>query len=398
MTSQHIHLARRVTEVSPFLAMELMERAKHLEDEGREVIYLCLGEPDFPTPEPILNAARDAMMAGETRYTHSLGRLELREALAEHYAKRYGVALDPGQIIVSSGTSPLMLLLFAALCNPEDEVILANPGYACYPNFIRFVGGRPRLLITSPEHGFQPQAGEVKALINDRTRALLINSPANPAGSVLSGTELEQLASLPIPLISDEIYHGLTYDGEEHSVLEFTQDAFVLGGFSKAYAMTGWRLGYLIAPKMAVRALQTFQQNILISANSFVQLAGVTALRDCAPHIAAMRAEYDRRRCHLIPRLEAIGLKVHTRPVGAFYVLADARHICQDSLSLAQDILEATGVAVTPGIDFGSGAEGFLRFSYANSMENLDKAVDRLGDYLPTYRPKKGRPPRPLDT
>lgn len=376
------HAARRATEISPFLAMEIMERAKVLEGEGRDIIYLCLGEPDFPTPEPIVKAAQEAMLAGETRYTHSLGRIELRQALAEHYQRRYKVSVDPEQIIVSSGTSPLMLLLFAALCNPDDEVILSDPCYACYANFIRFVGAKPHFLRTRPEQGFQPQPADVRPLINDRTRALLINSPANPAGSILTRAELAALAELPIPLVSDEIYHGLTYEGEEHSILEFTEEAFVLGGFSKAYAMTGWRLGYLIAPKTSVRTLQTLHQNVLISANSFVQLAGVAALKECDTYVEEMRREYDRRRRQLVPRLEEIGLKVHTPPVGAFYVLADARHISNDSLALAKEILEETGVALTPGIDFGQGAEGFLRFSYANSMENLNAAVDRLDDFF----------------
>ena len=380
--STEINLAQRVGEISPFLAMEIMERARELERQGRSIIYLSLGEPDFPTPEPIVEAARQAMLGGETRYTHSLGRIELREALASHYQQRYGVDVSPDQIIVSSGTSPLMLLLFAALCDPGDEVILTDPGYACYPNFVRFVGGHPVFLSTSPEQGFQPRAENVSALLSTRSRALLINSPANPTGAVLDREQLQSLAELPIPLVSDEIYHGLTYEGEEHSILEFTDRAFVFGGFSKAYAMTGWRLGYLIAPKSAMRALQTFHQNVVISANSFVQLAGVAALKQCAPHVAAMRTEYDRRRRHLIPHLEALGLKVHARPSGAFYVLADARHISMDSLGLAKEILEETGVALTPGIDFGPGAEGFLRFSYANSLENLDQAVDRIKRYF----------------
>ncbi len=393
MTSgEKLHLARRATDVTPFLAMEIMERAKELELAGRDVIYLCLGEPDFPTPEPIVTAAREAMLAGETRYTHSLGRIELRTALVEHYHCRYGVTIRPEQIIVSSGTSPLMLLLFAALCDPGDEVILTDPGYACYPNFVRFVGGVPRFIRTREEEGFQPRVGDVQAAIGPRTRALLVNSPANPTGAILSRRQMEELAELPIPVISDEIYHGLTYAGEEHSMLEFSDQAFVLGGFSKAYAMTGWRLGYLIAPQQAVRTLQTFHQNVLISANSFVQLAGVAALQQGGPYVETMRTEYDRRRRLMITRLEQIGLKVTTHPAGAFYILADARHISHNSLDLARELLEATGVAVTPGIDFGQGAEGFLRFSYANSMENIDRAIEKIGGYLEA-RGRWAKPP-----
>jgi len=373
-----IHIARRAEEVTPFLAMEVMERAKELEAAGREVIYLCLGEPDFPTPEPVVSAAIKALHDGQTTYTHSLGRIELRRAIAGYYRRRYRVDVAPEQVIVSSGTSPLMLLLFATILDEGDEIILPDPSYACYPNFIRFVDGLPVFMRTRPEDGFQPKAADVEKVISDRTRALLINSPSNPTGSVLSVADLESLANLPIPVISDEIYHGLTYEGEERSILEFTPDAFVLGGFSKAYAMTGWRLGYLIAPKQSIRALQSQHQNFLISANNFVQLAGIAALEQCDAVVAEMRAAYDTRRRHIIPRLRSIGLKVDTMPSGAFYVLADARHISGDSLSLSRQILEETGVAVTAGIDFGAGAEGFLRFSYANSLENIDRAIDLL--------------------
>ena len=375
-----IHIAKRAQEVTPFLAMEVMERAKELEAEGRKVIYLCLGEPDFPTPIPIVAAAVRALRQGQTTYTHSLGRIELRQAIAEYYQRRYKVDVDPNQVIVSSGTSPLMLLLFAALLDPGDEVILPDPSYACYPNFIRFVDGKPVFLRTRVEDGFQPRAADVEKIIGNQTRALLINSPSNPTGSVISTSELEALAGLSIPVVSDEIYHGLTYEGDERSILEFTSDAFVLGGFSKAYAMTGWRLGYLIAPKQSIRALQSQHQNFLISANNFVQLAGIAALTECAEDVATMREEYNKRRQHIIPRLESIGLKVENMPAGAFYVLADARHISHDSLALSKEILEETGVAVTAGIDFGAGAEGFLRFSYANSLQNIDRAIDLLGE------------------
>ncbi len=377
-----IAISRRAADVTPFLAMEIMERAKVLEAQGREIVYLCLGEPDFPTPAPVIDAAVRSLRSGETTYTHSLGRIELREEIAAFYRRRYGLAIDPGRIIVSAGTSPLMLLLFAALLNEGDEIILPDPSYACYPNFIRFVGGVPLLLRTREEDGFQPDPTEVCTRISSRTRGVLINSPSNPAGSVIPPSWLAELSSLPVPLISDEIYHGLTYEGEERSALEFSPNAFVLGGFSKAYAMTGWRLGFLIAPLQSIRALQSMHQNFLISANNFVQFAGIAALRDCGAYVTRMREEYDRRRRMIVPRLRDLGLGVRKIPEGAFYVLADARHISADSRSLAREILESTGVAVTPGIDFGEGAEGFLRFSYANSPENIRKALDRLRTFF----------------
>ncbi|TSA00209.1 MAG: pyridoxal phosphate-dependent aminotransferase [Deltaproteobacteria bacterium] len=381
-TRTNLRFSRRAEAVTPFLAMEVFERAKELEAGGRDIVYLCVGEPDFPSPAVACDAAIRAIRGGRTTYTHSLGLPELREAIAEHYARRYGVVVDPGRIIVSSGTSPLMFLLFSALLDKGDEIILPDPCYSCYPNFIRFPGGNPCFLRTREEDGFQPRPEEVRSRITPRTRGVFVNSPSNPAGSILPSAWLEELASLPIPLISDEVYHGLTYEGEERSALEFDPDAFVFGGFSKTFAMTGWRLGYLIVPPSSVRVMQSLHQNFMISANHFVQQAGIAVLREGRRDVEIMRAAYDRRRRHIVERLRALGLGVRRMPQGAFYVLADARSIHSDSLKLAMEILEATGVAVTPGIDFGEGAQGYLRFSYANSTENIDKAMDRLQEYL----------------
>ncbi len=377
-----IPISNRAKQVEPFLAMELMERAKELEAEGQEIIYLCLGEPDFKTPPAILAATGQALADGATSYTHSLGLLELRQEICRHYLDCYGVEIVPEQVMVSSGTSPLMLLLFSTILDDGDELILTDPSYACYPGFVKFSGGHPVLLKTDAKDGFQPRPEQVKALITPKTRGLLINSPSNPAGSILSSREMEALADLSIPIISDEIYHGLTYQGDERCILEFTQNAFVLGGFSKAYAMTGWRLGYLISPLSCMRTLQTLHQNFLICANHFVQRGGIAALQQCQDDVTDMRNVYDKRRKKMISRLRDLGFGVHFEPKGAFYVLADARHIDSNSQRLALDILEKTGVAVTPGIDFGEGAEGFLRFSYTRPLAEIVTALERIELYL----------------
>jgi aspartate/methionine/tyrosine aminotransferase len=313
-----------------------------------------------------------------------MGLLELREAIAEYYKKKFGVDISPGQVIVNSGTSPAMLLLFMGLLEPGDEVIMSNPHYACYPNFVEGVGGKPRFVHTKEEDGFSLKPDAVKASINPKTKAILINSPANPTGHVMDAKEYEGIfkAAGDVPIISDEIYQGLIYKGEDHSILEFTDNAFVLNGFSKLYAMTGWRLGYLIAPKDCIRPLQKLQQNFFICANNFVQHAGVAALRGPQDHIKAMVSEYDRRRQYMLKRLNEIGLPVKSEPSGAYYVLANAKKYGRDSLGLSRDILEKAGVAVTPGIDFG--AEGYLRFSYSNNVENIKEGMDRLDNYLKT--------------
>jgi len=374
--------SQRSLNIPPFIVMDVLERAQQLEREGRSVIHMEIGEPDFATPEVVRQAAIEAIEAGETKYTHSLGLLELREAISEHYEGRYGVKVDPGRIIVTPGTSPALLLIFAALLEEGGEVLMNDPHYACYPNFVSFLGGHPVYSPVFARDGYLPDLDDMARRIGSDTAALLINSPGNPTGAVLDTGTLERIAEMGVPVVSDEIYHGLVYGAREHSILEFTEEAFVLNGFSKLYAMTGWRLGYVIAPERFVRPMQKIQQNFFISAAAFVQRAGIAALRHTKNQVQEMVRTYDSRRRLLLGGLREIGLPVPVDPQGAFYILVDAGHLDSDSHRLAFDILEKAGVAVTPGIDFGLAAEGHLRFSYANSSENLNEGVRRLSKYI----------------
>ncbi|TQD25411.1 pyridoxal phosphate-dependent aminotransferase [Methanolobus vulcani] len=377
-------LSEKVANIPPFYVMEVLERAQQLEEEGRDIIHLEIGEPDFPTASHICDAAKVAMCAGNTKYTHSQGLIELRQAIAKSYKDKFNVDIDATQIIVTSGTSPAMLLLFLALIDQGDEIIMSNPHYACYPNFVTIAGGVPDFIYTNEDNGFMLQPDELAAHINPKTKAILINSPSNPTGQVLPAETLKGIAQVAgdVPIISDEIYQGLVYEGEDHTILEYTENAFILNGFSKLYAMTGWRLGYLISPKQYVRTLQKVQQNLFISTNAFVQYAGVAALEGPQEQTQEMLKIYNERRLYLIKRLRDIGFDIKVEPKGAYYILADARKFGEDSLALSRQILEDIGVAVTPGIDFGQGGEGHLRFSYANSLENIKEGMDRLERYL----------------
>jgi len=375
-------ISKRIQEITPFIAMDVLEKAHSMEREGVHIIHLEIGEPDFDTPACIKDAAVRALNAGHTHYTHSLGLVELREAICRHYRERYSVVVQPDQIIVTSGTSPAMLMLFSALLDPGDKVIVSDPHYACYPNFIRFAGGEPITIPVYEDDGFQYRPEAIREKLDDTTKAVFINSPSNPTGNILSHERMQVIAGLAPYVISDEIYHGLVYEGEEHSILEYTDRAFVLNGFSKVYAMTGWRLGYLIAPMPFIRAIQKVHQNFFISANAMVQWAGIAALEEAAEDVARMRAVYDERRRFMIKRLKDLGFGITVEPTGAFYVLANAKSFSEDSYKLAFDILEHAHVGVTPGIDFGANAEGYIRFSYANTLENIEEGLDRIEKYL----------------
>jgi aspartate/methionine/tyrosine aminotransferase len=377
-------ITKRAEEIRPFIVMDVLERAQELESQGEHIIHLEVGEPDFDTPACVRAAGERAIREGKTHYTHSLGLLELRQAICENYLKRYGVEITAEQVIVTSGTSPAMLLIFGALLEAGDEVIISDPHYACYPNFIRFVDGIPVRVPVAEEDGFQFRPEEIRRMVSPRTRAIFINSPANPTGNLLSPERMAEIAKIGPMVISDEIYHGLVYEGEEHTILEYTDESFVLNGFSKLYAMTGWRLGYVIAPPRFVRPMQKMQQNFFISASAMAQWAGVEALRneEAAAEVARMVSTYDERRRYMIQRLKKMGFGITVEPTGAFYVLANAKQFSSDSYSLAFDILHNAKVGVTPGVDFGPNCEGYIRFTYANSLENIAEGMDRLEQYL----------------
>ena len=376
-----------IERMTSFIVMDVLERANELQREGIDVIHLEVGEPDFDMPECIAQAAIDAHKNGATHYTHSLGDPQLREAISEFYKQEYNVIVDPECIVVTSGSSPAILMALMLLCQVGDEVIMSNPGYPCYRNFALACHAEPICVPLHAECDFQYNIDDIKAKITDRTKAIFVNSPMNPTGTLVSDEVYKELATLNIPIISDEIYHGLVYEGKPSTILEFTDNAFIVNGFSKRFAMTGLRLGYLIAPKKHMRALQILQQNLFICAPSTAQKAGIAALRKANPDVEIMRNIYNERRVFMIKRLKEIGFVIYTEPQGAFYIFCDARKFTNDSYRFAFEVLEKAHVGITPGVDFGTGGEGFVRFSYANSIENIREAMDRLERYLLNLQP-----------
>jgi len=378
-------ISEKAQNITPFIVMEVLERASVLEKQGKNIIHLEVGEPDFDVPPCVLKASETAMKQGRTHYTHSLGDPELRQEICNSYLKNYGVCISPEQVIVTSGTSPAILMVLSALCNPDDEIILSDPGYACYPNFISLSGAKMVKVPVYEEDGFQYRPENICSAITERTKAIMINSPMNPTGNLLSPETLKSIAEFSPYIISDEIYHGLVYEDQAHSILEYTKHAFVLNGFSKLYAMTGLRLGYVIVPEEFVRPIQKLQQNLFICASSVAQRAGIAALREADADVEHMKNIYNERRKFMISRLRKLGFRITVEPTGAFYIFVDARHLSTDSYKLAFDILEKAHVGVTPGIDFGENGEGYLRFSYANSLENIIEGLNRLEKYIQEF-------------
>jgi (5-formylfuran-3-yl)methyl phosphate transaminase len=383
-------ISKRAAEMPPFLAMEVLEKASAMERDGRSVIHLEVGEPDFDTPSAAVETGIKALRDGRTHYTHSLGHPELREAIAGWQKRQYGIDVSPDRVVVTMGSSGAMLLAFAAMLDPGSQVILTDPHYACYPNFITTFGGVPVRTPVREEDGFQYDPDVVRTSITDRTRSLVLNSPANPTGTLTTPERMRELVAVvegSATIVSDEVYHGLVYKGRANSILEFTDRAVVVNGFSKLFAMTGWRLGYAIVPEYLVRPMQKLQQNLFISPPDYPQFAAIAALEESSDDVANMVTEYDKRRQLVLRRLAEMGLSVLTEPIGAFYVFVNVAQYTSDVYKFAFEVLEQTGVAMTPGIDFGPGGEGYIRISYANSIEKIEEAMRRLAEYFPSLSP-----------
>ena len=384
---------RRITEraqaITPFHVMDILAQAKRLEAQGKDIIHMEVGEPDFDTPQPIIEAGIAALKAGKTHYTPALGLPELREAIAAWYETRYQVKVSANRIVVTPGASGALLLVIGALLEQGKNVLLADPGYPCNRNFARFVEGKAKAVNVDATTNYQLTAKHIEQYWDENTALALVASPSNPTGTVLNQQQLTSLSDAVMlkngHLVVDEIYHGLTYDGyDAPTVLAVNQDAFVINSFSKYFGMTGWRLGWLVVPDGYEEVMDRLAQNLFLAAPTVSQYAALAAFNSETMAILNQRRDtFEQRRNSLLPALQSIGLKVDAPPQGAFYIYADCQQILTakypNSMALSKHWLEKAGVAVTPGNDFGHYlAESHIRFAYTANEQRLIQAIERI--------------------
>jgi aspartate/methionine/tyrosine aminotransferase len=380
--------ARRTADIEPFRVVEVLARATALAAGGADIIHMAAGEPDFSTAAPIVEAGRAALAKGATHYTQAAGIPELREALSRYYAETYGLDISPQRILVTPGASGALLLITALLMNPGDGMLMTDPGYPCNRHFMRLVEGRGQLVPVDARSNYQLSAELVAKHWQANTIGAMVASPANPTGTALSRQELAALAAEVRKrngyFLVDEIYHGLVYGGAAPSVLEVDPDAFVINSFSKYFGMTGWRLGWLVAPEAAAAEMEKLAQNLFISMSTMAQYAALAGFEPATREILEQRREiFRQRRDFLLPAVQELGFSVPCAPQGAFYIYADASRFTNDSQQFCLDLLEQHGIALTPGLDFGQHrAKEHLRFSYTTSMDRLELAVERLAKVL----------------
>ncbi|MDH5180808.1 MAG: pyridoxal phosphate-dependent aminotransferase [Gammaproteobacteria bacterium] len=379
---------RRIHDIQPFHVMALLARARQLEAEGRDIVHMEIGEPDFPSPPQVVAAGLDAIKDGEVHYTPASGLPVLRQAIADFYAQHYAVTVSADRIIVTPGASGALLLTLGVLLERDQAVLMADPGYPCNRNFVRFLEGRTTAVNVGAESGYQLTAEQVKHHWQAETRAVLLASPSNPTGTLIDPDTMQgiirQTQQLGGAVIVDEIYHGLVYGGQAKTALALSDEVFVINSFSKYFGMTGWRLGWVVAPEAYVESLDKLAQNLFLAAPTPAQYAALAAFQPETIAVLEQRREaFQQRRDFLLPALRQLGFKIPVEPQGAFYLYADCSAFTDDSYAFAEELLEQAGVAITPGKDFGHNQpEKHLRFAYTTSMERLQEGVARLGKYL----------------
>ncbi len=380
--------AARMADIQPFRVMALLARARELEAAGRDIVHMEIGEPDFPTPEPVIRAAQVAIGGGRMHYTPATGMPALRQAIANHYRHEYDLAIDPERVVVTPGASGALLLILGVLLDPGQSVLMADPGYPCNRNFVRFLEGRSRGIPVGPESGYQLTARQVAEHWTADTRAVLVASPANPTGTLLPPDELAAIHQVARErggvLIVDEIYHGLVYGAPASTALAVSDDVIVLNSFSKYFGLTGWRVGWLVAPPDWMADLDKLAQNLFLAAPTPGQYAALAALGPTTrPVLEERREAFRARRDYLLPALRELGFSIPVTPQGAFYLYADCSRFTDDSQAFAEALLEEAGVAVTPGLDFGRHhPERHLRFAYTTSLERLEEGVRRIAGFV----------------
>ena len=389
-----LHRSTRLDEIQPFHVMELLRRARELEAQGRDIIHMEVGEPDFPTPQPIVEAATRFIASGDVHYTPGLGLPALREAIARFYHDRFGADVSPERIIVTSGASGALMLALAATTEPGDEWLLPDPGYPSNRHLVRSFEGRARALPVDAASRYQPTPAQVDAAWGERVRGLMIATPSNPTGTLLNTAGIAALHGVTHArrgvLLVDEIYQGLTYGVASstalaHPVLNAADDLFVVNSFSKYFGMTGWRLGWLVAPSGIVRDIEKLAQHFFISPSTPAQHAALAAFRpETLEILEARRREFAARRDTLLPALRELGFTVATEPQGAFYIYADVSKLAEDSEAFARRLIEEAGVAATPGLDFGHHLpRKHLRIAYTTRRERLLEAAERIARLAP---------------
>ena len=386
--SNTVHLASRMGEIQPFHVMDLLARARQLEAQGRSIIHLEIGEPDFATADSIIDAGHRALKNKHTHYTSALGLPVLRQAIADYYQKRYGLQIDPRRIAITPGASGALHLALAVLINPGEQVLMADPGYPCNRHFVRLLEGKSLGVPVTDETAYQLTTDLLQQYWNDSVVAAMVATPSNPTGTLVSRNQMESIIefidSKNAVLLVDEIYQGLVYEAEDYTALSLTSNAFVINSFSKYFGMTGWRLGWLVMPEAYIDAVDRLAQNIFLAAPTLSQYAALEAFSDHTLQVLDQRRdEFRRRRDFLYTALVDLGFKIPVKPQGAFYIYADCSRFTDDAYKFVYQMLEEVGVAVTPGIDFGTNrATQHVRFAYTRSVDMLELAVERMARFL----------------